>query len=355
MPREPNALEAELNARVDRLAKGAKRPLNESALRDAERLARLLDLSARSRRPRTRWRLAWLAIPLAGVLAATFKQPSTEVRITVEAAGGQVVVAADEQIVLGILGEEITLSGFELRRGPAELGPVLQPNGGGDISVAGSFPDHLALERITLREATELVVSADMEAVSFHLGCLDTCAGSEVRLAAQGELRSGSTLATVEAPSSIEFIPRTSRPSIRLSRRDSIAKPLAEWVPVESAAFQQPRFLLNGDAHSLGSVSAIYSGAVTLPDYPARNRTLARGDELYIAGELRLTAVERRADRLVFSFDGRALALSLGREDLRPSWWDLIRTHVYWPILVGFLGGLGALHMLLNLIRERST
>src|ERR1041384_2014951 len=121
--RGTTALEAELKARVDRMSRDARRPLDDLELRDAERLVRLLDLNARVNRPPAWLRLAFLAGLVAGVTApALIRQPRTAVRITVEANAGQLVMGTDEPIVLGASGEEITLSGFRVRRAPAELG-----------------------------------------------------------------------------------------------------------------------------------------------------------------------------------------------------------------------------------------
>jgi hypothetical protein len=362
-PRETTTIEADLKALVDQMTRDAKRrPLNDSELRDAERLVRLLDLSARVAQPIKWWRsikwgrLFWLiAIPLTGVGLATYRQSTTTVRITVEATAAQLAMGADEQIVLGTFGDTITLNGFKVSRAPAELSTILQSQAEGAISLKGSALKNLTLDRITLMRGTELGISADINSVSFHLGCVDACGGIGVRLVARGELRSGASLDTVEAPSSMEFTPRENRPSITLSRRDSATIPLAALVPVLSAAFQQ--IFLDGGGHSAAPVSAIDSGMVTLPDYPTKSRSLARGDEFYVVGSgLLVSAIDRRGDRLVFSLEGTASELSLNGEDLRPSLWDSIHTHPFWSILMGFLGGgLAMLILFLSVIRGRPT
>jgi hypothetical protein len=357
MPRRPGAaraLDAELKARVDRLVDRAGRPLNESEIVEAERLARVLDLRDREDRPRLRERFALLAIFVTGVLMATLRQAGADVRISVEATAGQVVVRSREPVALGIPGDSIRLNGFAVEWTPAELDSVLQPREAGEISFQAAEPGGLTLERLSLPQGSTMWILSDTRSVSFHLRCDDPCREGHLRLAARGELRSGAARASLARQSGVDFTLRAPQPSLSLTLRDSAGTILTGPMPVKSAEFRQPRFFGSGGAHTVGTVSTIHSGAVTLPEYPARSRTLARGDELHVAGSrLQLTVVERQGGRLVFMIDGKASELRLGRDDLRPSWWDWVRTLPAWPIVLGCLGGLGGLLTLLNLDRGR--
>lgn len=328
MPRKrtkTKRLEAELDGQVNHSS------LNKLGTRKAEWAKRL--------RRRGIWRFAPLFVVLIVVLGATnWKQPSVVVRVTIKATSGQITMRSDEQVALGASGNRITLNEFELSRSPAELKSVLQPRPTGHIDLEAAAPKGITLERVTLLSASTLTLSSDAEYVSLLLQCADRCTKNRVRLVAFGELRSGSATASIEVPSSIEFAPRTSEPWIGLVVRDSIGPVLVGPVPVAKAVFHESRLLGRGNESYVGTVSAIHDGNVTLSEYPKQDWPLARGDELYVAGNgLRLAAVEQNASLLTFTLEGEASELSLRGKDLRPTWWDWLSKHKSLPVLVGVL------------------
>lgn len=300
-------------------------------------------------------RLFYAGLALAGLLSAVIRQPSANVRIRIEASGARFTVAANDQIQLAVPGESVLLSGVSVQRPPPELVHVLAPTETGDLSLETDSMGKFAVQRFRLLRDELISFKAERDHVEVRVQCPTSCSDRGFQLVANGAVKSERHAVVVAAPTAIEFVRTGGQTSIVIERQDTLPGRLANELVVSAVSFVEQRLENDGTSEAVGEVSAVRGGLIKLPSYPSRNWAVTAGDEVKVSGQqLRLISVEQSPGSLMFDLAGDATILSLGRENLLPSWWDRLRTGDLWPLLVLIVTGPGAYMAFIRFASGRS-